>query len=129
MGRNRSFDENTVIAVCAEAFVRTGYEGTSIDDLVMATGLHRGSLYKAFASKRGLFLAALKQLESSKVTVPSGLDLLLIALIELAPRDAEVNKICARLVAATGENPASTLGSRLLERASIGTIAKKGTPS
>ncbi len=61
MGRQRTFDEAEVIAQSASVFLRQGYEGTSIDDLLAATGLHRGSLYKAFASKRGLFLAALQR--------------------------------------------------------------------
>ena len=60
MGRQRTFDEAEVIVQSASVFLRQGYEGTSIDDLLAATGLHRGSLYKAFASKRGLFLAALQ---------------------------------------------------------------------
>ena len=57
MGRNRTFDEDGVVERCAEVFRRTGYEGSSIDDLVAATGLHRGSLYSAFGSKRGLFVS------------------------------------------------------------------------
>ncbi|SOZ40938.1 TetR/AcrR family transcriptional regulator [Cupriavidus neocaledonicus] len=35
---------------------RIGFNACSVDDLVEATAsLHRGSLYKAFGSKRGLF--------------------------------------------------------------------------
>ena len=64
MGRQRTFDEAEVIVQSASVFLRQGYEGTSIDDLLAATGLHRGSLYKAFASKRGLFLAALCMMPS-----------------------------------------------------------------
>ncbi|WP_408649259.1 helix-turn-helix domain-containing protein [Streptomyces herbicida] len=33
-------------------FAERGYEGTSVDDLVRALGVHRGSLYKVFGSKR-----------------------------------------------------------------------------
>lgn len=40
-------------------FWRQGYEATSIDDLVVASGLKRGSMYAAFGDKRGLFLAVL----------------------------------------------------------------------
>jgi TetR/AcrR family transcriptional regulator, transcriptional repressor for nem operon len=36
-----------------------GYEATSIDDLVQAKGMGRGSLYGTFGDKRQLFLAAL----------------------------------------------------------------------
>ncbi|MGW3150432.1 TetR/AcrR family transcriptional regulator [Streptomyces sp. NPDC001177] len=42
-------------------FAERGYEGTSVDDLVRALGVHRGSLYKVFGSKRGLYLAALRR--------------------------------------------------------------------
>ncbi len=43
------------------AFWSRGYEATSIDDLVQATGIGRGSLYGTFGDKRQLFLAALDQ--------------------------------------------------------------------
>jgi TetR/AcrR family transcriptional repressor of nem operon len=41
------------------AFWSRGYEATSIDDLVEATGIGRGSLYGTFGDKRQLFLTAL----------------------------------------------------------------------
>ena len=41
------------------AFRSKGYEGTSVQDLVDATGVGRGSLYAAFGSKEGLYLAAM----------------------------------------------------------------------
>ncbi len=41
------------------AFRRNGYDGTSIQDLVDATGVGRGSLYAAFGSKEGLYLVAM----------------------------------------------------------------------
>lgn len=55
----RQFDENEVLERAAVAFWRKGYEGTSVADLVAATGLQRGSLYAGFGDKRGLFQAAL----------------------------------------------------------------------
>ena len=123
MGRNRSFDEREVIAQCAEAFLQTGYEGTSIDDLVNATGLHRGSLYKAFGSKRGIFLAALRQLVTTGPATDSAIDLLLVALLELAPRDAEVREATAGALAHfLNRDAATALGERLLERARVDVI-------
>ena len=41
-------------------FWRQGYAGTSITDLVEATGLQRQSLYNVFGDKQGVFSAALK---------------------------------------------------------------------
>jgi TetR/AcrR family transcriptional repressor of nem operon len=41
------------------AFWHGGYVGTSMADLTAATGLEKGSLYKAFGCKEQVFLAAL----------------------------------------------------------------------
>ncbi|MGV8875053.1 MAG: TetR/AcrR family transcriptional regulator [Rhodococcus sp. (in: high G+C Gram-positive bacteria)] len=113
MGRTRSFDEATVVASAAERFRSNGYEGTSLDDLLRATGLHRGSLYQAFGSKRGLFLAALTRAEWD-------VDLLLVALLELAPFDDHVREICTRaLLDGPAGDIAQVLGERLLVRAGI----------
>ena len=151
MGRPRSFDEHTVIAAATKAFTDLGYEATSVDDLLHATGLHRGSLYQAFGSKRGLFLAVLRahlsptadraavaRGLSGEAAEPPGtpatsvspaadatdetlLDLLLVATLELAPRDEEVRTLVERALAepAGPEHAASLLGRRLLARAHI----------
>ncbi|RZS89511.1 TetR family transcriptional regulator [Motilibacter rhizosphaerae] len=100
MGRPRGFDEADVLAAAAAAFGRRGYEATSVDDLVTATGLHRGSLYKAFASKRGLFLAVLarhveevlpaaleRARDGADLVGGDVLDLVLVAALEAAPHD------------------------------------------
>ena len=42
-----------------DRFWRTGFSGTSLDDLSEATGLKRPSLYGAFGDKRRMFLEAL----------------------------------------------------------------------
>ncbi|NUU04234.1 TetR/AcrR family transcriptional regulator [Herbaspirillum robiniae] len=42
-----------------QVFWTLGYNGTSLVDLIDGTGLSRGSLYKAFGDKHGLFLFAL----------------------------------------------------------------------
>jgi len=59
MARTRTFDEQDVIADAMAVFWRKGYEATSIDDLVQATGINRASMYGTFGSKEGLLLAAL----------------------------------------------------------------------
>lgn len=58
-GRPREFDEEAVIGQVMEVFWRRGYAATSIQDLVEATGVQRGSLYAAFGSKEALLLRAL----------------------------------------------------------------------
>ena len=117
MGRNRSFDETTVLAAAGRAFLIAGYEGTSIDELVRTTGLLRGSLYQAFGSKRGLFLDALRQ-SAAGVLDDDALDLLLIATLELAPRDDEVRRVVGATLAGSTD-PAHLLGARLLARAGL----------
>lgn len=59
MARPRKFVEADVIASAGEQFMSTGYGGTTLDDLVRATGLGKQSLYNAFGGKRELFLRAL----------------------------------------------------------------------
>src|SRR5260370_38591611 len=55
MGRPREFEEEEVVADALQAFWREGYGATSIPDLLEATDLERGSLYKAFGDKHALF--------------------------------------------------------------------------
>lgn len=57
----RKFDEDAVLDRVMNAFWERGYEGTSVDDLVLASGLKRGSLYNAFGDKEKLFLRALER--------------------------------------------------------------------
>ena len=60
-GRPRGFDAGEVLGAAAERFRTRGYAGTSLDDLVDATGLQRPSLYAAFGDKRALYLATLER--------------------------------------------------------------------
>ena len=55
----KQFDRSEVLDSAMRAFWTRGYEATSIDDLVAATGINRGSLYGTFGDKRRLFLTAL----------------------------------------------------------------------
>lgn len=123
VARPRSFDEAVVVDAAARCFTELGYAATSVDDLVTATGLHRGSLYGAFGSKRGLFLAALAR--HAEPVSGRALDLLLVAAVELAPHDEEVRKAvdraCAALPGGATSGAASVLGRRLLERAGVST--------
>jgi AcrR family transcriptional regulator len=59
MPRPRMFDEAEVIDRARRAFAETGFAGTSLDDLLEATGLARQSLYNAFGGKKELFMRAL----------------------------------------------------------------------
>lgn len=59
MARPREFDHDDVLDKAVEVFWAKGYEATSVQDLVDATGLHRGSIYAAFGSKQQLFIHVL----------------------------------------------------------------------
>jgi TetR/AcrR family transcriptional repressor of nem operon len=55
----KQFDRKEVLANAQAVFWSRGYEATSIQDLVDATGINRGSLYGTFGDKLGLFLAVI----------------------------------------------------------------------
>lgn len=61
MPRHKEFDRTEVLDRALELFWHRGYEGTSMQDLVDAMGIHRGSLYGTFGDKHTLFLAALRR--------------------------------------------------------------------
>ncbi|MBL4613810.1 MAG: TetR/AcrR family transcriptional regulator [Magnetovibrio sp.] len=55
MARPQEFEVNDVLDHAMEVFWHKGFDDTSIQDLVDATGLNRGSLYNAFGDKAHLF--------------------------------------------------------------------------
>lgn len=57
----KQFDESQVLDRAMQAFWARGYEATSVNDLVAATGINRGSLYAAFSDKHTLFVRALER--------------------------------------------------------------------
>ena len=57
-GRPREFDMDQALDGAIRVFRERGYHAASIGDLTDAMGLASGSLYKAFADKREMFLAA-----------------------------------------------------------------------
>jgi len=59
MGRPKSFDVDEVLDRAMGVFWLKGFEASSIEDLVSATGIQRQSLYGTFGDKRQLFLKAL----------------------------------------------------------------------
>ena len=130
MGRKRSFDDDEVFARAREAFLEHGYEGTSIDALVKTTGLLRGSLYGAFGSKRGMFVAALRDATDSESLDSGVLNLVLVALMELSDHDLEVRRLVRDYLVklsssgsddtnAVTVDVAKLLGETLLQRAHV----------
>ena len=61
MGRTREFDMDQALDAAISTFWTQGYEATSMADLMEATGLHKGSLYKAFEDKHDIFMKSLER--------------------------------------------------------------------
>jgi len=74
MARPREFDETRVKEALMKVFWEKGYEATSMQDLVIATGLLKGSLYGAFGDKRALYMMALAHYDHTRMQ--AGIDML-----------------------------------------------------
>jgi AcrR family transcriptional regulator len=106
------------VAAAAAVFRQRGYGSTSVDHLVEATGVHRGSLYGVFGSKHGLFLRVLDAVDATDVGSVERLDVILVGLLELAPVDPRIRERIADLLGAHGITE-EQLGSRLLIRSGL----------
>lgn len=59
MARPKAFDTDEALQQAVEAFWSQGYEATSVQDLLNAMGINRGSLYTTYGDKQRLFQAAM----------------------------------------------------------------------
>ena len=59
MARQKTFDEEALLARAMELFWQQGYEATSVRDLNDHLHIHSSSLYNTYGGKRDLYLAAL----------------------------------------------------------------------
>lgn len=59
-GRPKTFDREDALEKAMTLFWQHGYEGTSLSDLVAATGAKAPTLYAEFTNKEGLFRAVLE---------------------------------------------------------------------
>ncbi len=57
MARPQEFETSEVLRNAMHVFWGKGYEATSLNDILEATGLSKSSLYASFGDKRELFLA------------------------------------------------------------------------
>ncbi len=92
MARPREFDRDRVVDRAVEVFWRKGFEAASIQDLVEATGLNRGSLYNTFGDKAGLFAAVLDRYMAGAPTQS------VVAAADTGPPRQVIEAFFARLV-------------------------------
>jgi TetR/AcrR family transcriptional repressor of nem operon len=128
VGRPRSFDEDEVLTTCMDVFWRKGFDGTSMADLLAASGLHKGSLYQAFGDKHSLYIRALRAYISAmkeKMTgiiqnAPSGIEGLRAALhyhIEVGATEDGTNCGCLALNSLVETAPHDPMVMSVLETA------------
>jgi TetR/AcrR family transcriptional repressor of nem operon len=60
MPRIKKFDKEKVLEAASSVFQNNGYNGASIDELLIATGLSRSSLYDTFTDKHNLYIQSLE---------------------------------------------------------------------
>lgn len=58
-GRPKDFSEARVLDKAVDVFWKQGYEATSLEDLLAAMGIGKGSMYHTFGNKRDVFERAL----------------------------------------------------------------------
>ncbi|HEX3364820.1 TetR/AcrR family transcriptional regulator [Phenylobacterium sp.] len=67
MARPKAFDRDTALQAALDVFWTKGYAGASTDDLTVAMGIGRQSLYDTFGDKRRLYLEALTRYNTENV--------------------------------------------------------------
>ena len=75
MARPKEFQRDDVLDKAMQVFWSKGFECTSMQDLVDAMGINRGSLYDTFGDKHSLHVAALERFYETEVpNMFAGLD-------------------------------------------------------
>lgn len=100
MGRRPAFDETAVLEHAQDAFWANGYEGTSLEDLLRATGLSKSSLYSSFGGKEKLFLTCFDRYRAERAVEMQGV-------LAAAPGLPGVREFFRLIV---DRDPASSLG-------------------
>ena len=67
MPKTKQFDEAVVLQKARDVFWKKGYNGSSMDELVTATGLSRSSIYDTFGDKHGLYVKALEHYRQAQL--------------------------------------------------------------
>jgi TetR/AcrR family transcriptional regulator, transcriptional repressor for nem operon len=74
MPKLKQFNKEKVLEAASGIFHQKGYNGTSIDEILKATGLSRSSLYDSFRDKHSLYLEALEFYRNREATAYSLMD-------------------------------------------------------
>ena len=119
MGKRKSFNVEDTLVRIGKLFVKKGYNGTSLEDIVQSTNLLRGSLYATFGSKEGIFVEALKLgLESEDKELQWGL--LIVAMLEVTSRSKRVyNIVQSWYMEHQKEQIAEKIGLELLKHSGV----------
>lgn len=121
-GRPRGFDREEALRKAMYVFWERGYDGTSIADLLRATGLNPPSLYAAFGSKERLFREAVDRY--GRIEGAAGLT----ALAE-APTAREAIEGMLRRNADHYSDPKTPSGCMVVVGATVGAPASEGARS
>lgn len=123
MGKKKNFNVEDTLIKIGRLFIKKGYNGTSLEDIVQSTKLLRGSLYATFGSKEGMFVEALKLgLKRDDKELKWGL--LMVAMLEVTSRSKRVyNIVQSWYMEHQDEQIAEKLGLELLKNSGI---VKKG---
>lgn len=66
MPKVKQFNREKVLEAASSIFHKNGYNGTSIDEILKATGLSRSSLYDSFKDKHNLYLQSLEYYKNNE---------------------------------------------------------------
>jgi AcrR family transcriptional regulator len=84
-----------ILAVTADLFMRNGYEATSVDQIVRAAAIAKGTFYYYFSSKKAVLEAIARQVVQRIVQVSQSVG-------QQQPGLGAIGKICAIFVAQRG---------------------------
>ena len=76
MARCQEFNTQEALGKALHVFWRKGYKGASMNDLLDAMGIGKGSFYATFGNKRELFLTTLKRYGEEQALVCQASDIL-----------------------------------------------------
>ena len=122
MARPPAFDTDVALMAAVDTFWRHGYSGSSMQRLLDAMKLNRGSLYNSFGDKRELFLASMDRyfqvfsvaviqlLDNSPQPVRGLLEVFEITMLGLTPEFRQRGCLLVNSMAELGDNDPELAG-------------------